>query len=194
MSTFSHYTLEQLENLLEKEEKQEVKYQIILEIAEKLDEMDDTEIEEINNSRVEVEQSLYNELGLISLEEMEHIPLEELIELKLFNNAREEGDTHMTDIIPVPKQEESSSVNDETNPMHARFNRAHMEETPRNFDHRRRAGGNYSFLNRGNPNVRGTPNIGNFVPRQETTLREVSLKPISNTGYILDIDCATNAN
>jgi len=113
MSTFSHYTLEQLENLLEKEEKQEVKYQIILEIAEKLDEMDDTEIEEINNSRVEVEQSLYSQLGLINLEEIEHIPLEELLEpedLKLFNNAREGDDpsdgedTRMTDLIPVPKE------------------------------------------------------------------------------------------
>ena len=46
-----------------------------------------------------------------------------------------------------------------------------MEEIPRNFDYRRRAGGNYSFLNRGNPNLRGTLNIGNFVPKQELNIR-----------------------
>ena len=72
----------------ENENDYEIKYKIILEIAEQLDIVDEEIIEEINNEGIELKEDIYiyiyiykymyKQLRLINLGEMEYIPLEDL--------------------------------------------------------------------------------------------------------------------
>ena len=170
---YKQCTLEELQNMFEKEQNLEELNKIISVISDKHDVLSDDN-EETNN--VHLEEEIYQQTNLIKLDDLNAIPLEEIkrkLEKKYgkneFNEIGEEIDLYETETNlvknVVPKPEESG----EPSRRNTHFLRPRYVPAGRTS--------NFSF---------------GFIPRKTMTHEEIGLTPISQIRYILNIDGARN--
>ena len=170
---YKQYNLEELQEMFEKEHDPEELNKIMSVIVDKQGVLSE-EYEESNNAQIEEE--IYQQMNLIMLEDLNVIPLEEIkkkldkkfgkkpLEEEENNEVGEEVDINLVkNVVPKPDEWGESSRGN------TRFLRPRYVPTGRTT--------NFSF---------------GFVPRKTTAYEEISLTPISQTGYILNIDGARN--
>jgi len=171
---YEKYSIEELQNMFNKEQNPEELNKIMSAISDKYDVLSDDN-EETNN--VNLEEEIYQQMNLIKLDDLNALPLEE-IKQKLdkkygkmvaeneINEIGEEIDLHETETNLVnnviPKLEEFN----EPSRRNTHFLRPRYVPAS-----------NFSFR---------------LIPRKTTAYEKIDLTPISLTGYILNIDGARN--
>ena len=166
---YKQYNLEELQEMFEKEHNPEELNKIMSVIVDKQGVL--SENEESNNTQIEEE--IYQQMNLIKLEDLNVIPLEEIkkkldkkigkkpLEEEENNEVGEEVDINLVKNVPKPDKWGESSR------------------------------GNTRFLKPRYIPAGRTTNISfGFIPRKTTAYEEISLTPISQTGYIFNIDRA----
>jgi len=171
---YKQYNLEKLQDMFDKEQNPEELNKIMSVITDKQGISSD-DYEETNNTQLEEE--IYQQMNLIKLEDLNVLPLEEIrkklekkfekqpLEEEENNEVGEEIDINLVKNVVVPKPDEwGESSRGNTRSLRPRYVSAGKTT-------------NFSF---------------GFIPRKMTSYEEIDLTPISQTGYILNIDGARN--